>query len=87
MRLGFDVLDRRGRRWVAPESFHVDFDDRNTIVSDKGDEHAFNDDGVAVEGHQRSNLKGDNLIDLHYGVIIKDITPELHIARLQVAGY
>lgn len=53
-------------------------------MSDKGDEHAFNDDGVAVEGHQRSNLKGDNLIDLHYGVIIKDITPELHIARLQV---
>jgi Peptidase family M23 len=98
VRLGFDVLDRRegdvqgvdvelrgeDGDGVVPKSFHVDFDDRNTIVSDKGDEHAFNTEGVAVEGYQRSNLKGDNLIDLHYGVIVKDITPDFHIARLQV---
>src|SRR5262249_50788396 len=34
---------------------HVDFDDRETIVSDKGDEQAFKN-GIAVEGYQKSNL-------------------------------
>ena len=32
--------------------------------------------GIAVEGYQKSNLKGEGLSDLHYGVIVKDITPE-----------
>jgi Peptidase family M23 len=95
VRFRFDVLDRRegdvqgvdvvlgGEDGVA-RSLRVDFDDRTTIVSDKGDEHAFNEEGIAVEGYQKSNLKGDGLIDLHYGVIVKDVTAEFTCARLQV---
>jgi Peptidase family M23 len=63
---------------------HVDFDDRDTIVSDKGDEHAFNEKGIAVEGYQKSNLKGGGLSDLHYGVIVKDITPKYKFVKLEV---
>ena len=37
-----------------------------------------------MEGYQKSNLKGDELIDLHYGVIIKDIAPEFEVVTLQV---
>ena len=29
-----------------------------------------------MEGYQKSNLKGEGLNDLHYGVLVKDITPE-----------
>lgn len=96
VRLRFDVPDRRegdvqgiavklqkGDGSTAPP-LHVDFDDRNTIVSDKGDEQAFNEQGVAVEGYQKSNLKGEELNDLHYGVIIKDITSEFNRVQLQV---
>jgi len=60
---------------VAAQDLHVDFDDRQTIVSNKGDEQAFKN-GIAVEGYQKSNLKGEGLRDLHYGVIVKDIAPE-----------
>jgi hypothetical protein len=63
---------------------HVDFDDRDTIVSDKGDEHAFNENGIAVEGYQKSNLKGEGLSDLHYGVLVKDIAPEYKSVELRV---
>jgi hypothetical protein len=37
-----------------------------------------------VEGYQKSNLKGEGLSDLHYGVIVKDITPEFESVELQV---
>jgi hypothetical protein len=95
VRFRFDVLDRRegdvqgvdvvlGGQDGVVRSLRVDFDDRSTIVSDKGDEHAFNDEGVAVEGYQKSNLKGDGLVDLHYGVIVKDVTAEFTRARLHV---
>lgn len=98
VRLRFAVLDRqegdvqgvdvelRGRNGdgIVTRSVRVDFDDRSTIVSDKGDEHAFNDEGVAVEGYQKSNLKGEGLFDLTYGVIVRDITPEFELARLRV---
>jgi hypothetical protein len=95
VRLRFDVLNRlegdvqgvdvelKGND-VDSRKLHVNFDDRNTIVSDKGDEHAFNEDGIAVEGYQKSNLKGEGLSDLHYGVIVKDITPEFTSVQLQV---
>jgi Peptidase family M23 len=63
---------------------HVDFDDRETIVSDKGDEHAFNEKGIAVEGYQKSNLMGEGLSDLHYGVIVKDIVPKYKFVKLEV---
>ena len=69
---------------VEPRTLHVDFDDRQTIASDKGDEAAFNDEGIAVEGYQKSNLKGDGLSDLHYGVLVKDIAPEFTGVKLQV---
>jgi hypothetical protein len=95
VRLRFDLVDRREGdllgvevevtgEGVDPRKLRVDFDDRNTIVSDKGDQHAFNQQGVAVEGYQKSNLKGEGLNDLHYGVLIKDITPEFESVRLRV---
>jgi hypothetical protein len=95
VRLCFDVADRRdgdlravhvelSGNGVASRNLRVDFDDRNTINSDKGDEHAFKK-GVAVEGYQKSNLKGEGLSDLHYGVIVNDITPKFESAKLQVA--
>ena len=37
-----------------------------------------------MEGYQKSNLKGEGLNDLHYGVIVKDITPEFKSVELQV---
>jgi len=63
---------------------HVDFDDRDTIQSDTGDEHAFNENGIAVEGYQKSKLQGEGLSDLHYGVLVKDIAPEYDSVKLQV---
>lgn len=97
VRLRFEALDRREGDLQAvhvtlkidgdptlTRELHVDFDDRETIVSDKGDEHAFNEKGIAVEGYQKSNLKGEGLSDLHYGVIVKDITPEFERVKLQV---
>lgn len=94
VRLGFDVVNRREGdvkgvdvelKRVGGESreFHVDFDDRGTIASDKGDEHAFKDN-IAVEGYQKSNLKGEGLKKLCYGVLIKDIAPEFERVKLIV---
>ena len=68
---------------VTTRELHVDFDDRQTIVSAKGDEQAFKK-GIAVEGYQKSNLKGEGLNDLHYGVLINDITPEYESVKLRV---
>ena len=68
---------------VPTRELHVDFDDRATINSDKGDEQAFKN-GIAVEGYQKSNLKGEGLNDLHYGVLIEDIAPEFDAVKLRV---
>src|SRR5262245_25767368 len=68
---------------IAPRHHHVNFDDRDTIASDKGDEKAFTN-GIAVEGYQKSNLRGEALSELHYGVIIKDISPECESVALAV---
>ncbi len=68
---------------VATRELRVDFDDRETINSAKGDEQAFKN-GIAVEGYQKSNLKGEGLNDLHYGVLVKDITPEYKSVKLRV---
>lgn len=78
---GVDV-ELRGEG-VDPRKLHVDFDDRDTIVSDKGDQHAFKN-GIAVEGYQKSNLKGEGLRVLHYGVLVKDIAPEYQSVELRV---
>lgn len=94
VRLRFDVVDRREgdvkgvdvelkRVGGEPQELHVDFDDRETIVSDKGDEHAFKN-RIAVEGYQKSNLKGEGLKALRYGVLIKDIAPEFERVKLNV---
>jgi hypothetical protein len=71
---------------VEPRTLHVDFDDRATIVSDKGDEHEFNAAGVAVEGYQKSNLKDDGLIELQYGVIVRDIAPAFERVKVRPLG-
>ena len=78
---GVDV-ELRGEG-VDPLELRVDFDDRESINSDKGDEQAFKK-GIAVEGYQKSNLKGEKLNDLHYGVLIKGITPEYKSVKLRV---
>jgi hypothetical protein len=67
IRLLFEALDRREGDLQAvevelrgdggaPRSIHVNFDDRATIDSDKGDDKAFKN-GIAVEGYQKSNMK------------------------------
>jgi peptidase M23-like protein len=94
VRLYFEAPDRREGdlrgvhvklkgNGVKARELHVDFDDRETINSDKGDEQAFKN-GIAVEGYQKSNLKSEGLCDLHYGVIVKDITPEFESVELRV---
>jgi hypothetical protein len=94
VRLGFEAPNRRegdlrgvhvklSGNGVATRELHVDFDDRQTINSDKGDEHAFKN-GISVEGYQKSNLKGDGLCDLHYGAIVTDIAPEYDAIELRV---
>lgn len=94
VRLCFEALDRREGDLQAVDlklrsdggavrELHGDFDDRDTIVSDKGDEHAFKN-GIAVEGYQKSNLKGEGLSELHYGVIVEDITPEFECVEFRV---
>lgn len=95
VRLRFDGVNRRegdvqsvdvelAGQGGASRTYHVDFDDRETIASDKGDEHALKN-GIAVEGYQKSNLKGDGLKELHYGVLIKNIAPEYDSVALRVA--
>ena len=78
-----DVELKSQHEGVEPRKLHVDFDDRTTINSAKGDEHAFKN-GIAVEGYQKSNLKGEGLNGLHYGVLIKDITPKYDSVTLRV---
>jgi hypothetical protein len=68
---------------IASRELHVDFDDRETINSDKGDEAAFKN-GIAIEGYQKSNLKGAELSDLNYGVIVNDIGPKYQVVELRV---
>ncbi len=94
VRLCFEAPDRREGdlravhveltgNGVAARELQVDFDDRETINSDKGDEKAFKN-GIAVEGYQKSNLKGEGLSDLHYGVIVKNIASEYESVQLRV---
>ena len=94
VRLRFDVTDRRegdvhgvdvelGDAGGNVLTFHVNFDERATIVSDKGDEHAFKN-GIAVEGYQKSSLKAEGVSDLRYGVIVRDITSAFTSVKLQV---
>jgi hypothetical protein len=68
---------------VATRELRVDFDDRESINSDKGDDQAFKN-GIAVEGYQKSNLKGEGLSELHYGVLVKDIAPKYQSVKLRV---
>ena len=94
VRLSFAVRNRREGDFhavhveltgsgVTTRELHVDFDDRQTINSAKGDAQAFKK-GIAVEGYQKSNMKAEGLKDLHYGVLIKDITPEYESVALRI---
>ncbi len=94
VRLRFEVRDRREGDLQGVEVelkrddgttriLHVDFDDRETINSAKGDDKALKN-GIAVEGYQKSNLKGERLRDLHYGVIVEDIPPEDKSVKFRV---
>jgi Peptidase family M23 len=94
IRLFFTALDRREGDLQAVEvelkgdggatrSLHVNFDDRATINSAKGDNQAFKN-GIAVEGYQKSNLKGDGLLELQYGVLVKDILPTDKFIKLNL---
>jgi Peptidase family M23 len=94
IRLLFEALDRREGDLQAvevelrgdggaPRSIHVNFDDRATIDSDKGDDKAFKN-GIAVEGYQKSNMKGDGLLELHYGVLVKDIPQDEKFVKLNI---
>jgi hypothetical protein len=95
VRLRFEALDRREGDLQSVDvelsdeeggellKLHVDFDGRDTINSDKGDQHAFKN-GIAVEGYQKSNLKGERLSDLHYGVMAKDIAPKYKFVKLEI---
>src|SRR5262245_38768427 len=94
IRLFFEALDRREGDLQAVEvelrgdvgsarKLRVNFDDRATINSAKGDNEAFKN-GIAVEGYQKSNLKGDGLLDLHYGVLVEDIPPEEKFVKLNI---
>src|SRR5215475_1323296 len=94
IRLFFEALDRREGDLQAVEvelrgdggaarSLHVNFDDRETINSDKGDNQEFKNE-IAVEGYQKSNLKGDGVLDLHYGVLVDAIPPEDKFVKLNV---
>jgi hypothetical protein len=68
---------------VTTRELHVDFDDRHTINIAKGDVQAFKK-GIAVEGYQKSNMKAEGLNDVHYGVLIKDITSEYESVTLRI---
>ena len=70
----------------AAEDRSVDFDNRNTIASAKGECKAFNAKDVAVEGYQKSNMKGDGRSRLLYGLLIKNIGPEFASVRVRVKG-
>jgi hypothetical protein len=39
---------------------------------------------TSLEGYQKSNLKGDNRIDLNYGVLVRNIASDFTSARVQV---
>ena len=97
VRLRFEVLDRREgdlqgvdvelkRRAASnPGSFTSTSMTGTPSMSDKGDEQAFKN-GIAVEGYQKSNLKGEGLSDLHYGVIVEDITPKFKFREASSPG-
>lgn len=68
---------------LAPRTFRVDLNDRETIASGRGEAQAFTN-GIALEGYQRSNLKGDGRADLRYGVIVEGVSPEYDSVELRV---
>lgn len=52
----------------------VDFNDKTTINEGIGDSLLFVSD-IGVEGYQRSNLVEDERVDLHYGVLVRNLPP------------
>jgi hypothetical protein len=61
---------RRGPRLLTTRV--VDFNDKNTVVEGKGDEHRFVG-GIGVEGYQKSNMIEHGRSDLAYGILVRAI--------------
>jgi hypothetical protein len=65
--------DGSGGGHLTPEPLHLNFIiNWEEVESDKGAEHAFNENGIAVEGYQKPSIKGEVLSDLHHDVIVKE---------------
>jgi hypothetical protein len=50
----------------------VNFDEKSTISKGKGDHLRFNDQDIAVEGYQESDMVKDNRANLHYGILVRN---------------
>jgi Peptidase family M23 len=51
----------------------VNFDDKSTISEGKGDHLRFNDQDIAVEGYQQSDMVKDGRTNLHYGILVRNV--------------
>ena len=51
----------------------VNFDDKTTINEGKGDHLRFNDQDIAVEGYQKSDMVKDGRPNLHYGILVRNV--------------
>ena len=51
----------------------MNFDDKTTISEGKGDHLRFNDQDIAVEGYQKSDMVKDDRPDLHYGILVRNV--------------
>ncbi len=51
----------------------VNFDDKTTINEGKGDHLRFNDQNIAVEGYQKSDMVKDGRPNLHYGILVRNV--------------
>lgn len=61
---------RRGTRLLTTRV--VDFDDKSTIVENKGDPFRYVND-IGVEGYQKSNMVEHGRTDLAYGILVRSI--------------
>ena len=69
------------------ESRFVDFNDKSTVNEGNDDEKLF-ENGIGVEGYQKSDMVKDGRTDLHYGIIVRNMPNECDtlIARVIDVG-
>ena len=65
-----EVDIRRGTRLLTTRV--VDFNDKNTVIDSKGDQHRFVN-GIGVEGYQKSDMIEHGRSDLAYGILVRAI--------------